>query len=357
MDEKVILKTYDAKALGEGVVRVCVSSGRVDRDTEIIDPKAFDYQEFDRHPILLSSHSVDSLTRNIGKAIKREVVDNKVYMTFKYFIGEGNFEADWGYKLVKEGVAAYSVGFIPKQWKDVGKDGVRRIYTNIELLEVSQVLIPANPDAVQEGALLHAIKSFSQYIDGYNKEEYKGVVPYKKFPLAPKDAKWSFTAQDGNEILGDPPNWDRYRSVHCWYDSSNPEVRASYKLPVAKIYNGSIHVFWRGVVAAMASLLGARGGVNIPDKDKKGVYNRLAKYYKDFGEEPPEFREYSSDELKFGAEDKNQPDNGQKIVETLRGVLEKMQNDTIIKKSQEGTDKSVPKGTDIDILKALRQIF
>jgi len=48
----------------------------------------------------------------------------------------------------------------------------------------------------------------------------------------------------------------------------------------------------------MAALLGARGGVNIPDADRKGVYNHLAKHYKQFDKEVPEFREYTETELK-----------------------------------------------------------
>src|SRR5580693_1071365 len=46
---------------------------------------------------------------------------------------------------------------------------------------------------------------------------------------------------------------------------------------------------WRGVAAAMGSLMGARGGVSIPDADKKAVYSHLAKHYKEFGKEAPDY--------------------------------------------------------------------
>jgi len=62
--------------------------------------------------------------------------------------------------------------------------------------------------------------------------------------------------------------------------------------------SGQHPVVWRGVSAAMAALFGARGGVNIPDRDRRGVYNHLAKHYKQFDKEPPEFREYTEAELK-----------------------------------------------------------
>ena len=46
---------------------------------------------------------------------------------------------------------------------------------------------------------------------------------------------------------------------------------------------------WRGVAAAMAALKGARGGVDISSADRRGVYNHLARHYREFDEEPPEF--------------------------------------------------------------------
>jgi hypothetical protein len=48
----------------------------------------------------------------------------------------------------------------------------------------------------------------------------------------------------------------------------------------------------------MGALLGARGGTNIPDGDRRGVYNHLARHYRDFEETAPEFREYTDEELK-----------------------------------------------------------
>jgi hypothetical protein len=47
---------------------------------------------------------------------------------------------------------------------------------------------------------------------------------------------------------------------------------------------------WNGVKAAMGALMGARGGVDMPDADRKGVYNHLAKHYEEFGKEPPDFK-------------------------------------------------------------------
>ncbi|HOA84217.1 MAG TPA: hypothetical protein PKV92_09355, partial [Thermodesulfovibrio thiophilus] len=79
---------------------------------------------------------------------------------FKYFVGEGNPEADWAFKLASKGIAAYSVGFIPYQYttdeaeikKLLGStdksDMPNLVYKDVELLEISQVLVPANPSAL-----------------------------------------------------------------------------------------------------------------------------------------------------------------------------------------------------------------
>jgi hypothetical protein len=40
----------------------------------------------------------------------------------------------------------------------------------------------------------------------------------------------------------------------------------------------------------MAALLGARGGVQIPDADRRGVYAHLERHYRQFDKEPPELR-------------------------------------------------------------------
>jgi len=85
-------------------------------------------------------------------------------------------------------------------------------------------------------------------------------------------------------------DWSRYRRAFAWYDASNPENFGSYKLPHHDVIDGRLHVVRRGVVAAMQSLLGARGGVDIPEADRRAVYEHLARHYREFGREPPEFR-------------------------------------------------------------------
>lgn len=120
--------------------------------------------------------------------------------------------------------------------------------------------------------------------------EIKGTIPFKETPKAPEGEKW-----DGPREVREAEVSDL--KVMCtWVDSEHSDIKRGYKLPHHKAKGHA--VVWRGVAAAMVALLGGRGGVNIPDSDKKGVYSHLAKTYKQFDKEPPEFREYTEEELK-----------------------------------------------------------
>lgn len=155
-----LFKTYFAEIKGiddkNMTVDVVVSTKTKDRDGDIIEPEAFkkSLKIYKTNPVLLSSHSHHDLTKVIGKAESIKVTDKGLEAKFKYFADQGNAEADWAFKLAQNGIAAFSVGFIGKQWDDLeNKDKEGRLvyggrrFTEVELLEVSQVTIPSNPDA------------------------------------------------------------------------------------------------------------------------------------------------------------------------------------------------------------------
>ncbi len=241
-----------------------------------------------------------------------------------------------------------SVGFLPKEWKIIDDDGRFGFdFERSELLEWSVVPVPANPEAVVS-AKAHGIntepmiellgRAMDDDVDlvvvernlleacwkvlsptsvavpqtravvvdpddvdapdiaaaaAANRAELgddKTVIRYRKYDLAPKDEKWS--ARDQVNAA----DTDTLRLIATWFDSENPDVKSSYKLPHHRAADKN--TVWNGVKAAMGALLGARGGVDIPDGDRQGVYNHLAKHYRDFEEEPPEFKGYEADELK-----------------------------------------------------------
>lgn len=140
-----------------------VSTKKTDRDGDIVEPDAFSkrLKTYKDHPVLLSSHNYSDLRKQIGKAVKVDVGDNEVTTKFQYFVNEGNPEADWAWVLAQKGIASFSIGFMGHQFdwiKEKDDQGNERItgrkFTDIELLEISQVLVPSNRGALQQGRSL-----------------------------------------------------------------------------------------------------------------------------------------------------------------------------------------------------------
>jgi hypothetical protein len=317
-------QVLDAKG---GRLQAVLSTEVEDRQGDIIRSEGWRLDNFLKHPVLLASHNYISLRAQIGEWESVEVRGKRLVGTARYYVAEGNEEADWAFNLASKGRAAYSVGFLPDMEKAVERElpGGRRgyEYKGQELLEVSQVTIPANPNALQlmvkNFALDPAVEEITQemleegekkkarkdmlemaatvrecmemltevadYLENEAKEakawSMKGAIPPHTTPKAPEDAEW-----DAGAEVKKAEGEAQLRRMHAWVDpEGDPENKGSYKLPH---HRASGEVVWRGVAAAMAALLGARGGVAIPAGDKDGVYRHLVRHYKQFDKEPPE---------------------------------------------------------------------
>jgi hypothetical protein len=127
-----------------------------------------------------------------------------------------------------------------------------------------------------------------------------GRVPEPhRSPKAPEDRPWSWhgtaEADKGDAIL-ERGGWEAFARTHAWYDPSAdpedndpPREKQAYKLPHHELTDGEVRVVWHGVRSAMQVLMGARGGVDIPESDRKDVYRHLEEHYREFGKEPPDF--------------------------------------------------------------------
>ncbi len=155
MPEAVVTKTYRAtiKAVDEAqhIVTATISTLSKDRDNDAVQPSGClkTIASFLKHPILLSSHAYGDLRKQIGQVLAVAPGTDAIEARLQYYVGEGNEEADWAYKLASKGIAAYSLGFIPREWEDGdGEKKPRKLFTDWEMLEVSQVLVPSNRDAL-----------------------------------------------------------------------------------------------------------------------------------------------------------------------------------------------------------------
>jgi hypothetical protein len=146
---KAETKILDEK---EGIISAIVSTESVDRDGDIIRQEGWDLRHFKAHPVLLSSHNYRGLTNQIGEWTSMEVVGKELVGKAKYYIGQGNPEADWGFFLAGRDKAAFSVGFMPDmtQAKELQGEGKTSFeFKAQELLEVSQVTVPSNRQSLQ----------------------------------------------------------------------------------------------------------------------------------------------------------------------------------------------------------------
>jgi len=270
-----------------------ISGNKRDRQGEILDPKGAKVDNFLKNPVLLWGHNqtMGEEPLPIGSVKEIKIYDDKI--NCKAIIHNITQLAKEVGELVKKGfLNTMSVGFMPLE-RDKSDSS---IITKWEMLEHSVVPVPAYQDA-----LIYAKKmGYNEILKSMENTEIKGVIPYSVHgdgPKAPEDEEWDA----GAEVAKATGDAEKLRKMHAWVDSEAENFDASerqwYKLPHHK-GDGSQPVVWRGVTAAMAALMGARGGTNIPEADKKGVYNHLSRHYQDFGKEPPEFKEYTEEELK-----------------------------------------------------------
>ncbi len=113
-------------------------------------------------------------------------------------------------------------------------------------------------------------------------------------PKAPRDRSWDWSGTDKFDQILKHGGWEAAVTAHAWHDPDEdpdhdpPREKQAYKLPHHELLDGRLKVVWNGVVAAMTVVNGARGGVDIPERDRRAVYQHLADHYREFGEEPPE---------------------------------------------------------------------
>lgn len=132
-------------------------------------------------------------------------------------------------------------------------------------------------------------------------EDEKAIGGAKDLPLD-SGVSWDATVAEKRVRKwagGDEIDWKKYRKAFVWYDSKNPEKLGSYKLLFADVIGGTLKAKWGGVMRAMGAVLGARGGVDIPEADRKKAYNFLKAYYKKFDKPVPEYHFYTAGDEKF----------------------------------------------------------
>lgn len=119
--------------------------------------------------------------------------------------------------------------------------------------------------------------------------EDRGAIRMHKTATVAK--AWDGPANEARLKSDQPATY--YFRAFAWQDSdANPKVKASYKFVHHEVSAdgtpGAANV--RGLISGIGVLNGARGGTKIPEADRRGVYNHLARHLKDAGRDAPPLR-------------------------------------------------------------------
>jgi HK97 family phage prohead protease len=130
--------------VGERQIRVIASDATPDRMGDVLEPSGCQLDEFRSNPIMLAQHSPD---QPIGTWPSIQVKNGRLEAIGE-LAPEGVSElADEYCALAKSGVIkAVSVGVTPIAYEPLRAGGRR--YTQWELIELSLVSVPANPNAL-----------------------------------------------------------------------------------------------------------------------------------------------------------------------------------------------------------------
>lgn len=146
----------DIRAEGR-VIKFRASTSGVDRHKTRIDPEGLDTTNFEKNPIFLWGHDgyggwfgVPQMDHVLGRIPSFKKSQDFFDIDVDFAPEDVNPKAEQAHRMVRaKFLNAVSIGFIPRQIvRDLGnEDDVPRI-TKSELLEVSLVPIPSNPDAL-----------------------------------------------------------------------------------------------------------------------------------------------------------------------------------------------------------------
>jgi HK97 family phage prohead protease len=159
---KQIIAPADLIESDKRALRFTISTASVDREQDTIAIGGWDLTNYRKNPVVLWGH--DSSRLPIGRGFDVTVEDGALKASVEFIpedMPEGGAFAESVYRLARGGfIAATSVGFRPLKWtystdKERGADdwfpGID--FEEQELVELSIVTVPANPEALVDEPL------------------------------------------------------------------------------------------------------------------------------------------------------------------------------------------------------------
>jgi len=162
---------------------------------------------------------------------------------------------------------------------------------------------------MNHGAL--PFRSFAKADDNHQFEYHKAIERVRS---------WASSDDSGDE---DKIEWSKFKKAFAWMDPRKPKSIESYKLLHHDVIDGELKTVYRGAADSMIRLLGAKGSVEIPEKEKISVYNHLCRHYEEFEKKVPDYKNYTNDEIEEMNEVEISPEDIAAIVEAVKEEMAK----------------------------------
>lgn len=135
------------------VMDFIASDDSIDRYNEVIEQNGWQLENFRANPVIPDCHDYSSIARILGRAVSVSAASGKLLNRVEFCLD--NPLGNMAYKMAKNGfINSQSVGFIPIEWTNGDAGEPDRTYTKCELLEISLVVVPANPGATVEATAI-----------------------------------------------------------------------------------------------------------------------------------------------------------------------------------------------------------
>ena len=177
---KSYVKDVQEDEKGTMLVGAIASTESKDRDGDIVKSEGWELDDFRKAPRLLWSHDASQLP--IGKVTNIGIRNGELKFNAVFAEKENKFASDVA-KMFKSGfLNTFSVGFIPKTRDEDGN------IVQQELLEISAVNVPANPEAMTQ----NSYKSFMEKSIKQTQTSVQTLIMSKKeFKKASDARKWA----------------------------------------------------------------------------------------------------------------------------------------------------------------------
>ena len=188
-----------------GRVVYVASTPAIDSYREVVIPSGA--RPLTANTPFVDSHQYDSITRVLGRVVRAWVEQGTLKNEVQWALGVGNELAERGWAMLRAGMLpAVSIGFNPiktlrpsdagfdKAKRGLGltaEDDVRAIYTEFQQVELSAVILGANPDALVASRARRAATGRSA-ISGpgaATREFLDGIISKLPFPEAASDKR------------------------------------------------------------------------------------------------------------------------------------------------------------------------